>query len=273
MKILWQNPTTPVNKSVPGFDGMGKKIEEYFNSITNEATEVQLRSMELSTNTVRSFYGEFVNNYHMVETVLQLQKENKYDGIIIGCFPDPGLNVLREMCDVPIIGLGEAAMLVAATLGEKFAVISVDDDINPNMEQSFLKYGLDGRAIPRPMRAVHPPITAIEDVEGYTDPYKAIIPKIEKTAMECIKDGAEVLLTGCGYIGPMLSLHNYRIIRGTNVPIVNSSAVAVKFAEMMVGLDRLGIKVSRHNYYKKPSEELTRLIRRNVGLPDLGNVL
>lgn len=271
MKILWQNPTTTIIKSVLGFDEMGRKIEKYINSIANEGTEIQFRSMDISTNTVRSFYGEFINNYHLVETILQLQKENNYDGIIIGCFPDPGLSTLREICDVPVIGLGEAAMLVAATLGEKFAVISVDENINPNMEQSFLKYQLSSRAIPRPMRAVHPPITALEDIEGYIDPYKIIIPKIEETAMECIRDGAEILLTGCGYIGPMLSMHNYRIIRGTNVPIVNSSAIAVKFAEMMVELHRVGIKVSRHSYYKKPSDDLIRMIRQNVGLPDLDN--
>lgn len=269
MKILWLNPTTPIIKSVPGFDEMGIKIEKYFNSIASSGTQVELKSMEVSTNTVRSLYGEFVNNYHFVETALKLQKDNNYDGIIIGCFPDPGLSTLREMCDVPIIGLGEAAMLVATTLGEKFAVISVDDDINPNMEQSFLKYGLSSRAIPRPMRAVHPPITAVEDVEGYIDPFKVIIPKIEKTAVECIRDGAEVLLTGCGYLGPMLYMHNYTIIKGTNVPIVNSSAIAVKFAEMMVGLDKLGIKVSRHLYYKRPSDALIKIIRDNVGLPDL----
>lgn len=269
MRLLWQNPTTTYIKNIPGFNDMGVKIEQYLNSIASEGTVVDLKNMDTSTNTVRSFYGEAVNNYHLIERIIQLQKEQEYDGIIIGCFPDPGLHVLREMCDVPIIGLGEAAMLVALTLGEKFAVISVDEDINPNMEQSFIKYKLENRAIERPIRAVHPSITAAEDVEGYIDPFNTIIPKIEETAKECIKDGAELLLTGCGYMGPMLYMHNYFKIRNTSVPIINSSAVALKFAEMMVGLDKLGIKVSRHNYYKRPSDVMINMIRENVGLPKL----
>lgn len=268
MRILWQNTTTEKIKGVPGFEKIGNNLYKLFNKITRKDTEVVIKNLDVSTNSVRSFYGEFLNNFHVVESVIK--ERNNFDAVIIGCFPDPGLYVLREQLDIPVIGLGEAAMLVAATLGSKFAVVSVSQMINPNMELSLKKYGLENRGIYRPIRAVEPPITAQDDVNGYVDPFEVIIPRLNKVALECIKDGAEVILTGCGYIGPMLTLHGYKKISGTDVPIVDSSSIAVKFAEMMADLNKLlGLKPSRHCYFRKPPQDLINAIRENVGLETL----
>jgi allantoin racemase len=269
MRIMWQNTTTAEIPGVEGFNRIGENLTRHFNNIVHPDTEVVVKNLDISTNSVRSFYGEFLNNYYVVESIIQ-EKDN-YDAIVIGCFPDPGILELREMLDIPVIGLGEAAMLVATTIGSKFAIVSVDKNINPNMERALLRYGLDKRAIYRPIRAVDPPITVCDDIVGYSDPFKTIIPRIEKVARECIGDGAEVILTGCGYIGPMLSLNGYNKITGTNVPIIDSSSVAIKFAEMMAGLQKtIGLKVSRCSYFNTPSLELINKIRGNVGLASFG---
>lgn len=265
MRIMWQNTTTAEIPGAEGFNRIGESLARHFNNITHPDTKVIVKNLDISTNSVRSFYGEFLNSYYVVESIIQ--EKDDYDAIVIGCFPDPGISELREMLDIPVIGLGEAAMLVATTTGSRFAVISVDKKINPNMERTLLRYGLEKRAIYRPIRAVDPPITVFDDIDGYSDPFKTIIPRIEKAAAECIGDGAEVILTGCGYVGPMLSLRGYNKITGTDVPIIDSSSVAIKFAEMMAGLQRdIGLKVSRHCYFNAPSDELINKIRKNVNL-------
>ncbi|MDQ8024178.1 MAG: aspartate/glutamate racemase family protein [Moraxellaceae bacterium] len=43
--------------------------------------------------------------------------------VLIGCFGDPGLPALREVCPVPVVGLAEAAMLEAARHG-RFAIVT-----------------------------------------------------------------------------------------------------------------------------------------------------
>ncbi|MEC5397478.1 aspartate/glutamate racemase family protein [Uliginosibacterium sp. H1] len=43
--------------------------------------------------------------------------------VLIGCFGDPGLPALREICPVPVVGLAEAAMLEAAKHG-RFAIVT-----------------------------------------------------------------------------------------------------------------------------------------------------
>ncbi|MEC5384302.1 aspartate/glutamate racemase family protein [Uliginosibacterium sp. H3] len=45
------------------------------------------------------------------------------DVVLIGCFGDPGLEALREISPVPVIGLAEAAMKEAAEFG-RFAIVT-----------------------------------------------------------------------------------------------------------------------------------------------------
>jgi Asp/Glu/hydantoin racemase len=45
--------------------------------------------------------------------------------VIIAAFGDPGLIAARELFNIPIIGLGEAAMLSACLFGKKFSIISL----------------------------------------------------------------------------------------------------------------------------------------------------
>src|SRR3972149_12020019 len=37
------------------------------------------------------------------------EKARDYDGIIIACFSDPGLDAARELVDIPILGIGETS--------------------------------------------------------------------------------------------------------------------------------------------------------------------
>lgn len=46
------------------------------------------------------------------------------DAVVIAAFGDPGLSGARELFDIPVIGMAEAAMMTAALLGETFAVVT-----------------------------------------------------------------------------------------------------------------------------------------------------
>jgi Asp/Glu/hydantoin racemase len=58
--------------------------------------------------------------------VLEMIADNleDIDAVIIAAFGDPGLIAARELFDLPIIGMAEAAILSAAMLGEKFSIVT-----------------------------------------------------------------------------------------------------------------------------------------------------
>ena len=46
------------------------------------------------------------------------------DAVILAAFGDPGLTAARELFDVPVVGMAQAACLTATMLGETFSVVT-----------------------------------------------------------------------------------------------------------------------------------------------------
>ena len=56
------------------------------------------------------------------------------DAVLIGCFGDPGIFALRELADVPVMGLAEAAFAEAARHG-RFAVVTGGERWRPMLSR------------------------------------------------------------------------------------------------------------------------------------------
>ena len=52
------------------------------------------------------------------------ERASEFDAVIIAAFGDPGIGAVREMFDIPVIGLAEASMLMACPLGRNFSIVS-----------------------------------------------------------------------------------------------------------------------------------------------------
>lgn len=52
------------------------------------------------------------------------EHEGSVDAVVIAAFGDPGLVGARELFDLPVVGMAEAAVMTAALLGESFAVVT-----------------------------------------------------------------------------------------------------------------------------------------------------
>jgi Asp/Glu/hydantoin racemase len=53
-------------------------------------------------------------------------EEQGYDAFAIGHFQEPGLIECRTAVEIPVIGLGEATMLYACTLGRTFGLVTIN---------------------------------------------------------------------------------------------------------------------------------------------------
>jgi Asp/Glu/hydantoin racemase len=68
----------------------------------------------------------------------------KADGVLVGCFGDPGVFALRELCDGPVVGLAEASMREAAGHGP-FAIVTGGLRWRPMLERLATAIGLAGQ--------------------------------------------------------------------------------------------------------------------------------
>ncbi|MDO6388381.1 aspartate/glutamate racemase family protein [Uliginosibacterium sp. 31-12] len=113
---------------------------------------------------------------------------NEYDRIVIGCFGDPGLEALREISGIPVIGLAEAAMLEAATLG-RFAIITGGERWRP-----ILKRRAAAAGVAEKLAAIH--ILRETGAELLADRARAL-DLLAAAAQDCVRtQQAEIVLIG-----------------------------------------------------------------------------
>lgn len=260
MNILWSEATS----GLPVMGPVWQLLGDYFPKVAFSQTEVVVRHTEYSANYVRSLHTELLNNPGMVELAIQ-GEEDGFDAVVLGCWADP-LWEAREAVDIPVVGIGEASMLLACSLGYKFAVITVAPGVVPTIELDLKLYGLQDRAIYRPVRSLDPPSDTELLLESVTDPHKRFIPNFERVARECIADGAEVIIVGCGYYGPILTMHGYNEIPGTGVSVLDCSAAGLKMAESLGDLHkRINLSKSTAMFFSRPPDVVVERVRRVQG--------
>ena len=261
MKILWNEATS----GAPEMKLLWEALRKYFSKVARPDTEVVLRHLLFSANYTRSLYAELLNDRPLLENVIAAEREG-FDAVVLGCWNDP-LWEAREIVDIPVVGIGEAAMLLATTLGFRFAVITVGPKVIPSIEMDLRLYGLESRAIVRPVRSVDPASDTEMLLESIGDPHRRFIPNFERVARACIADGAEVIVVGCGYYGAILSLHGYNEIPGTGVPVLDCSAAGLKLGESLADLNKsIGLRKSSALYFQKPPQDILDRIRGVHGL-------
>jgi len=111
------------------------------------------------------------------------------DAIYLACFGDPGLLALKELAQVPVVGMAEAACLLACMLGRRFSIVTGGERWGPMLEEFVAGQGLAGRLAS--VRTVAP-----TGGEIARDP-RAAIDMLAKECAACAReDGADVVVLG-----------------------------------------------------------------------------
>lgn len=73
------------------------------------------------------------------------------------CFGDPGLDAVRELVEVPVVGIAEAAMRPATIAGRSFGIVTTLSRTLGRAQDLLHRYGFDracvGRTRTRPPTA------------------------------------------------------------------------------------------------------------------------
>lgn len=209
---------------------------DYLKKIARKDTVIEVVNIEKGPKTIESFYDEAFALPGILKIVREIK--NQYDGIMINCFADPGLKPAREVCDIPVVGPGESAIILASMLGFNFSIISVKKNVIPMFEMKAASLGLSKRL--SSVEYIDMPVRELEDNFNKTE--KAIIEAINKTIKQ---NNTEVAVLGCT---GMLSLYS-GVVKRVSIPVVEPAATALKMLEIMIDL---GIKHSKTGLYMTP---------------------
>jgi Asp/Glu/hydantoin racemase len=124
----------------------------------------------------------------------------RFDGVLLACFGDPGLEAAREISPIPVTGLAEASIVLAARRPGKFSILTGGPRWIPMLREFVAAHGLADRLAS--VRAVKP-----TGAEIAADPQGAIAVLARDAQAAIDQDGASsVILGGAGMAGIAPSL-------------------------------------------------------------------
>ncbi|MFF1713806.1 aspartate/glutamate racemase family protein [Streptomyces sp. NPDC058268] len=162
--------------------------------------------------------------------------EKPYDAVVMAGFGEHGREGARELLDVPVVDITEAAAHLACLLGRRYGVVTTLDRARGQIEDSLHTAG-----VAQNCAAVVGTGLGVLDLGDSEVTVRAFL-----AAAERARDaGAEVLVLGCA---GMTGLQE-KVGAALDMPVVDGVAAAVKLAESLVGL---GLTTSRAGSYAKP---------------------
>ena len=146
-------------------------------------------------------------------------------GYVIACFGDPGLHALRDQTSLPVVGIQEAAVMTALTLGQRFGVIAILPTSIPRHMRAFGAMGvLDRLAGDRALGL---------GVRELADRDRTLAAMIETGRRLRDEDGANVLITGCAGMAYLRE----PLEDATGLPVVEPCQAAAAMALGQIALN------------------------------------
>ncbi len=218
MRILIVNPNSSQD--------MTAAIRQETERMARQGTEVTVVRVEEAPSSISSDADEAVAAPGVKRHVKDAAAKG-YDAAIVACFSDPGLEAAREAADIPVLGIQETTLYVAAMLGKRFTVLTplasrVSDKICDVKE-----LGLERR-----LASVRPLELSVEETDGDPRRTKEKVVQVGRQAVQ--QDGAQIIVLGCaGMVG-----YAEETQREVGVPILDPMAVTLKVCEGL-GEDQL----------------------------------
>lgn len=275
-KILWlsDNLYSGFGSTKDDQDLVFANMLEFARSVARPTTEFVVNTL---THTVGAYapgmykYNRAIMAVEVLERVKQAE-EDGFDAAFPGmCYGEFFLQEARQAVKMPVVGPAESAMTLAQLIGDKFAVVTVSPVYVHGMEQNIRMLGWQDRAISnRPVRAWQPAISELI-VNAYKGRPEQLIEEFEKQALECVKDGADVVILGCNPMGAALAQVGYNQVADTGVPVVTPLPAMIKLAESLVDL-RSSIGITKTEavigpYRSTPEHIAKDQVERGFGMP------
>src|SRR5262245_40961255 len=157
-----------------------------------------------------------------------LAAKRGFAGMIIGCYSDPGLDALRELVTIPVIGPGAASLHLAAQLGTRISVLTPSGRGYGRVAARLRALGLGPLLVS--VRGIG---LSVMDLARQKPGALDQAGNAARIAVE--QDGADVLVLGCmsmAFLPGICQALGDRV----GVPVVNPVIAALKTAEAVTSM-------------------------------------
>jgi len=223
MKITVINPNTS--------QSMTDHLDRELKKIKRDDTELEVTCPDRGPITIESAYDEAYAIPPTLELVKKANDEGQ-DTVILACFSDPGLEAAKEISEIPVVGIEESTLHVAAMLGNKFTILTTLKERIAAKTNDVKRFGLESS-----LASVRALEMTVAETDEYPEKAQERIFEVARIAIE--EDGAETFALGCagmaGYAKP--------VEEKLGAVVLDPSSVALKIAEAIVDGDLTQSKV------------------------------
>jgi allantoin racemase len=184
--ILVVNPNTSEDMTA-AIDRVGQA------AAGTSATVVTLRSQQ-GPHTIEGPLDAALGVAGMLEVIGAYTQP--FDAVVVACFGDPGVDALRVLVRVPVIGIGAASFTQAAFLSQRFAIVTPAVGTPERYAAVTAAMGIRQQFL-----GTYQTQLSVADFES-DDP--TVVDTLVFHAQQAVKDGAECLLFGCAGIADQI---------------------------------------------------------------------
>jgi len=161
------------------------------------------------------------------------------DAVVLAGFGNYGTAAVKEVMEVPVVNIAEAALAFALPFCHRFAVLTAPARMVPYTQDLIALLGVAGRCA-----AVHAVNLPRLD-EGEPSPGSVVTTMVTAVEQLIAEDGADLVVLGGARLSPYAASLRGRVA----VPIVEPVACGVQLAEAAV---RLGLRQSKAGKFAAP---------------------
>lgn len=172
---------------------------------------------------IESSYDEIVAGPYVLEEVQRAEREG-YDAVTIDCAADVAIRAVKEVARIPVVSAGEASIIYALALGDRFSVVTVLQETARLIEHNVGAKGLRDRLAS--VRAINIPVLDLENYERTTRTL------LEVSRLAIAEDGADVIVLGCTGMSPVAR----QMAAELPVPVVDPAVAAIELAKSLVAM-------------------------------------
>src|SRR3954453_6524128 len=179
----------PLSLGHPAGKAELERRQDILQSWAAPGTVVVVREAAEGPPSIESAYEEYLSLAQTAGILRGLQDDG-FDAAVIGCFGEPCLDALYGVTEgLVVAGPGDASFHLAAMLGERFGVVTVDDGIVGPIRRQVAGSGLAGR-----LAGVAVVKTPVLEMSGDVD---ELVARACAGARELVTQGADTVVLGC----------------------------------------------------------------------------
>src|SRR3954452_1180164 len=176
-KILIVNPNTTA--------AMTETIATVARAVAAAGNEIAAITSAMGPASIEGFYDEA---FAVPGLIQALQDAPDADAAIIACFDDTGLDAARSAARYPVVGICEAALVMAGQIAKRIGIVTTLPRSIVPLEELVRRYGFAERA------AVTACNVAVLDLEK---PGSGAREKLEAEILRALDKGADAIVLGC----------------------------------------------------------------------------